>query len=104
MRLALNALTIVAVLLGNAAPAAAQNSGPIPYTKLNPRPRPAVRQVAPAAAPVAAAPAVIETPGVTPLDGPLLEAYVDGLVTAHMADQHVAGVAVAVVQNGQVVL
>jgi CubicO group peptidase (beta-lactamase class C family) len=33
-----------------------------------------------------------------------LEAFVDGVVRTSMADQHIAGVAVAVVQNGQVLL
>ncbi len=103
-RLALNALVIVG-LLSSSAPAAAQNRAPIPYTTLNPRPAvrtPARRTVvaAPAPAPVA----INSTPGVPALDAPLLEAYVDGLVTSAMTDQHLAGVAVAVVQNGQVVL
>jgi CubicO group peptidase (beta-lactamase class C family) len=101
LRLALNALTCCAVVLGGAAPAAAQNAAPIPYTTLSPRPRPVVRRVAP---PVAPPQAINSTPGVLPLEPPLLEAYVDGVVAAAMADQHLAGVAVAVVQNGQVVL
>ena len=92
------------MVLGNAAPAAAQNAGPIPYSALNPRPRPVVRRVAPPATPVAPPQAINSTPGVLPLDAPLLEAYVDGVVAAAMAEQHLAGVAVAVVQNGQVVL
>jgi len=104
LRLALNALTCCAVALGGAAPAAAQNAGPIPYTVLNPRPRPVARRVAPPTAPVAPPQAINSTPGVLPLDAPLLEAYVDGVVAAAMAEQHLAGVAVAVVQNGQVVL
>ena len=43
------------------------------------------------------------TPG-TPIPAADLEAFVDGVVRTTMADQHIAGAAVAVVQNGQVVL
>jgi CubicO group peptidase (beta-lactamase class C family) len=43
------------------------------------------------------------TPG-APLPAAELEAFVDGVVTQGMARDHIAGVAVAVVQNGQVVL
>lgn len=102
LRLTLNALAAVGMLLGDAAPALAQNAAPIPYTTLNPRPaaRPPVRQTA-AAVP---APAMNSTPGVIPLQAPLLETFVDGVMASAMAQQHVAGAAVVVVQNGQVVL
>jgi len=106
-RLTARALTAVAaaiLALGAGAPVVAQPSGPIPYNQLNtPAQRtPAVRPAqarAPAAA--AAQPAVTEAPTLDPVR---LEAYVDGLVTAAMAQQNLAGVAVTVVQNGQVVL
>ena len=39
-----------------------------------------------------------------PIPAAELEAFVDGVVRSSMADQHIAGAAVAVVQNGQVVL
>lgn len=104
LRLALNTLTCCALLLGNGSPAAAQNTAPIPYTTLNPTARTPVRRVAAPTTPVAAPQAINSTPGVLPLEAPLLEAYIDGVVAAAMADQHLAGVAVAVVQNGQVVL
>lgn len=55
-----------------------------------------------AAAP--AAPAAPAIPGVTPLPPAELEAYVDGLVRDAMAADRVPGVAVSVVQNGQVIL
>ena len=93
------------MLLALTAPVAAQNTGPIPYTTLNPTrrataARPAVARTV--ARPAATAPAAPLAPPT--LDPVKLEAYVDGLVTAAMADQHLAGAAVAVVQNGQVVL
>ncbi|WP_407642856.1 serine hydrolase domain-containing protein [Caulobacter segnis] len=50
----------------------------------------------PAAPPVAV--------GVAPLPRPELEAFVDGVVQRSMARDHIAGVTISVVQNGQVVL
>ena len=37
LRVALNALVVVGLLLGDVAPALAQNAAPIPYPVLNPR-------------------------------------------------------------------
>lgn len=55
--------------------------------------------------PVVAAPVPAPaTPGVTPLPPAELEAYVDGMVRDAMAADHIPGVTVSVVQNGQVVL
>jgi len=42
--------------------------------------------------------------GNPPLDAPTLEAFIDGSVKTAMEDQHLPGVTVAVVQNGQLVL
>lgn len=53
------------------------------------------------AAPVPTTPAA---PGVVPLPPAELEAYVDGLVRDAMAADHIPGVTVSIVQNGQVVL
>jgi len=63
---------------------------------------PATQPVSAAAATPAAAGARL-TPG-APIPAAELEAFVDGVVRTTMADQHIAGAAVAVVQNGQVVL
>lgn len=108
-----------------AAPAAAgPTGGPRPYTSLRPhrlRPRPAtVKAANPAVAPAAptpqparpAAPPAQLAPAapppasaaVTPLPRPELEAFVDGVVRRAMDRDHIAGVTVSVVQNGQVVL
>ncbi|AYV47285.1 serine hydrolase [Caulobacter flavus] len=94
------------------APTAAIPTAPRPYapapTTAKPRTAPAVRAArpaAPAAAPQAAAPPVAPAlPGVTPLPAPELEAFVDGFVRRSMNEDHIAGVTVSVVQNGQVVL
>ena len=64
-----------------------------------PGPRTAVAQ--PAAAPAAPGPRLGPK---TPIPPAELEALVDGLVRESMASNHIAGVAVSVVQNGQVVL
>jgi CubicO group peptidase (beta-lactamase class C family) len=55
------------------------------------------------AAPIASGPGVGLSPG-TPIPPAELEAFVDGVVRSQMASRHIAGVAVSIVQNGQVVL
>lgn len=122
-----------ALLLLVAAPAAAQApaaaspavnpQGPVPYEALRQPIRPAVR--APVRT-VAAKPAATEAPAASGLTAlapaaPLaasgarlapgqalppaeLEAYVDGVVKDAMDREHIAGVTVAVIQDGQVVL
>lgn len=62
---------------------------------------PALRVAAAPAPVVAAAPVVAN---VAPLPPAELEAYVDGIVRDAMAADHIPGVTVSVVQNGQVVL
>ena len=57
----------------------------------------------PVAPPAQTAPPARLAPG-TPIPAANLEAFVDGVVRTSMADQHIAGVEVAVVQNGQVLL
>ena len=106
----------------NQAPAPAASSAstpaaPIPYSRLNSAPRPA----RPAAAPRVAAPASPPTAQPAPPAPPPapsgarlapgaaipsaeLEAFVDGVVGEAMDRDHIAGVTVSVVQNGQVVL
>jgi CubicO group peptidase (beta-lactamase class C family) len=109
-----------------AQPAPALPKRPVPYTQLRPKPadkpRPAATRSAalgaPVGAAVAAGPAVAGpiptvaapanpgarlTPG-QPLPATELEAFVDGVVKDSMAREHIAGVTVSVVQNGQVVL
>jgi len=95
-----------------AAPVAATPAAPIPYASTvrrrvqRARPRPVAAVSAPVASAAAATPAAIIAPpaGVAPLPAADLEAFVDGLVRRSMASDHIAGVTVAVVQNGQVVL
>lgn len=93
---------------------------PIPYAQLNPKPaKPKAKPAAPspgrpppAAAPsqaqAAAAPTPAQPGARLAADQPIppgeLEAFVDGYVKAAMARDHIAGVTVSVVQNGQVVL
>lgn len=105
-----------------AAPAAVNPGGPIPYSRLR---RPQRRAVA---EPVATPPTPDRLAAMTPtvplavpsptapratgarlapgeaLPPAELEAFVDGVVKDAMAREHIAGVTVAVVQNGQVVL
>ncbi len=52
----------------------------------------------------AAPPPVAAAPGVSPMVPAELEAFVDGVVRDAMTRDHVAGVTVSIVQNGQVVL
>ncbi|KQY92885.1 serine hydrolase [Caulobacter sp. Root1455] len=96
------------------APTATLPSAPIPYTptvrrRRAPRPQsaaPAAATPAPATASSAAAPTpspVLTSPS-APLPAADLEAYVDGVVRDRMLRDHIAGVTIAVVQNGQVVL
>lgn len=93
------------------APAAEQ--GPRPYSSLRPRrvrptPRPAEAPKPATAAATPQAPAVPAAQpvavGVAPLLRPELEAFVDGVVQRAMTRDHIAGVTISVVQNGQVVL
>jgi CubicO group peptidase (beta-lactamase class C family) len=112
----------------SASPAAAPGlpNAPVPYTSLAPRrPPPTARPAArPAPKPVAASPAGATATraaapplaaGVRSLAGARLatgqtippaelETFVDGVVRQAMTRQHVAGVTVTVVQNGQVLL
>lgn len=96
-----------------AEPAVAQPPAPIPYAQLKPKPAPKPHPVAastPAAPAVSAAkPATPALPGARlapsqPLPPAELEAFVDGLVKDAMQRDHIAGVTVSVVQNGQVAL
>jgi len=64
-------------------------------------PGPAATAVAPTA--TAPGPGSGLSPG-TPIPPAELEAFVDGVVRSQMATRHIAGVAVSIVQNGQVVL
>ncbi|MET0295543.1 MAG: serine hydrolase, partial [Phenylobacterium sp.] len=85
---------------------------PLPVPK--PRPKAAIRPAA--AGPLAAGPAAPTVSALPTLPSGArlapgqamapaeLEAFVDGVVSSAMAGDHVAGVAVSVVQNGQVVL
>ncbi len=98
-------------------PAPATPAAPVPYTpapKARPkgparplvaRPRPAPAASAPA--PLTTTPAIPTTnvvAPVTPIDPAQLEAFVDGVVTTSMTRDHIAGVTVSIVQNGQVVM
>ena len=63
---------------------------------------PSRRPVAPPS--TIATPEPLVTPRVTPIAGPELEAFIDGVVRRSMVRDHIAGAAVTVVQNGQVVM
>lgn len=92
----------------------ALDSGPRPYNSLRPRRVRPIRRAAvraaipprpPAAATAAPSPAIASpAPGVTAINAPELEAFVDGVVRRAMSRDHIAGVTLSVVQNGQVVL
>lgn len=115
------------------APAVDLPDAPVPYTKIRPQRRPQPKAASrPAAAPAttrsAAAPATTAPGGPAvagavptlagqptnvagarlsagqPLPAAELEAFVDGMVKDAMGREHIAGVTVSVVQNGQVVL
>jgi CubicO group peptidase (beta-lactamase class C family) len=95
------------------------NSAPRPYNSLRPRrvrPRPVTAAttapkpiLAPAVAaatptPAPALPSIPAPTAHTPMATPELEAFVDGVVRRAMSRDHIAGVTLSVVQNGQVVL
>ncbi|MDO9336357.1 MAG: serine hydrolase domain-containing protein [Caulobacter sp.] len=93
------------------APAPATPAAPIPYApapkarpKAPARPPAARPRVAPAGAALPAAPVANVVAPVAPIDPAQLEAFVDGVVTTSMARDHIAGVTVSIVQNGQVVM
>jgi CubicO group peptidase (beta-lactamase class C family) len=113
--------------LAPSSPPAALPDAPIPYTQVRPkrpapkaRPAPAAKAMVPMTAPAAAGPGVAGAPPMAPgaptlvsgarlaSNQPIptteLSAFVDGWVTDAMAREHVAGVAVSVVQGGQVAL
>jgi len=57
-----------------------------------------------AVSPPAPTPPPVALPGVTPLPAPELEAFVDGIIRDAIAADHIPGVTVSVVQNGQTIL
>ncbi|MDB5468452.1 MAG: serine hydrolase [Caulobacter sp.] len=90
-------------------PVAATPSAPIPYTpapKAQPKAAtpPARPRAAPTAVALPAAPVANVVAPVAPIDPAQLEAFVDGVVTTSMSRDHIAGVTVSIVQNGQVVM
>lgn len=106
-----------------APPAAAPTRGPVPYTSLQPRParpRPVVRSTTTtpgAGATPTTATSTMTTAAALPtaasgarlaaneaLPPAELEAFVDGVVRDAMGREHIAGVTISVVQNGQVIL
>jgi CubicO group peptidase (beta-lactamase class C family) len=110
-------LVVPAMAWSQEAPASASPpKAPIPYTSLAPRPKPKPATATPTAAKSVQTPLTPVAPAapLTPSGARLaagqalppaeLEAYVDGLVKDAMDREHIAGVTVAIVQNGQVVL
>jgi CubicO group peptidase (beta-lactamase class C family) len=92
---------IAAPAPGEATPATDPvNAAPASTPAAVPAPEP---PVAPASPPPADSPGARLSPA-TPLPPAELEAFVDGMVRGAMAREHIAGVTVAVVQNGQVIL
>jgi len=83
---------------------------PVPAPVLPaPQPRPALPAPRPATVPPAGqvappAPTTYVAPGVVPLPPAELEAFIDGVVRDAMAADHIPGVTVSVVQNGQTIL
>ncbi len=76
-------------------------AAPTPAPRATPRPRPLPAPATPATT----APEAAEAPmSAAALQPQALEAYLDGLVSAAMGRDNLAGVTVSVVQNGQVVL
>lgn len=105
-------LATLALLAAPAATAqetpAALPKAPVPYSQIAPKAaaRPPAASPAPTATP---APPVRTVPGARlaagqVIDPGALESFVDGWMADAMAREHVAGAAVSVVQNGQVVL
>lgn len=97
-------LTVCAVVVAAlAAGMSAAPGAPVPYKALRPHGPPGAQakgkaaEAAPRAEPVKAA-------AVPPIPPAELQAFVDGVAAEAMAQDHIAGAAVAVVQNGQVVL
>lgn len=95
----------LAALLLAAAPSHAETpaqaaTSPSPVAAPTPAPTPAAT-VAATVAPTTAPPAPPPIPAMDPV---ALQAFIDGWVADAMAREHVAGVTVSVVQNGQVVL
>jgi len=90
-------------------PSSAPPKAPIPYTQLHrtpakPKPKPKV-VATPASQPLAPGQApFVALAASAPMPQPQLEAFVDGVVREAMARDHIAGVTISVVQNGQVVL
>ncbi len=84
-----------------ASPVVSLPKRPVPYTQLRPK------RTAPARPVAAGLPQVLPSgplASAQPVPPAALEAFVDGLVRDAMAREHIAGITVAVVQNGQVVL
>lgn len=94
--------------VAGSAQAPATPTAPIPYTpapKAAPTPAPAPRpRPTPVTTAQPAAPAANVVAPVAPIDPAQLEAFVDGVVTTSMTRDHIAGVTVSIVQNGQVIL
>jgi CubicO group peptidase (beta-lactamase class C family) len=77
-------------------------SAAVTATAATAQPKPFTPPPSPVAAPVAVPSPVAA--GVTPMSRPELEAFVDGVVRRAMTRDHIAGVTISVVQDGQVVL
>jgi CubicO group peptidase (beta-lactamase class C family) len=103
----MRSFALMMLALATALPLRAQEApdAPIPYTTINPAPE-APKTVAPHPQPVRKPPPpqAPPPPGPAPLAAAELAAFVDGYVAEAMRRQHIAGVVVAVVQNGQIVL
>ena len=122
MTVAKTLVILLAGLIASVEVASAQNAAPlpnrpIPYATLAKKPKPSAPEAKlnVSAKPVASAPSPLATtatagpagarlsPGQT-LPPEQLEAFVDGLVRDAMDREHIAGVTLSVVQNGQIVL
>ncbi|WP_369058876.1 serine hydrolase domain-containing protein [Caulobacter sp. 73W] len=94
----MNAKVFLAAAIGALGFASISQAQVEPSAPAAPAPRPAPTVTRPAT------PATPAPPAASALNPIQLEAYVDGVVGRAMADDHIAGVTVSVVQGGQVVL
>ena len=99
----------LAAMMVCAAPALSQDAAttglpkaPVPYTQI--RAKPVRSQSVAAPRPASGIASATPAPVAEPLDPVRLEAFIDGWMSEGMAREHVAGAAVTIVQNGQVVL
>lgn len=101
--------SVIGLLVQSTASLAQVPAAPTPVAAPAASPAPVARARSAPAAQAAATPATppagaFVAPGVTPMNPVELEAFVDGVIRDAMAADHIPGVTVSIVQNGQVAL